>query len=270
MEILNKYLELGLGYAKEFAPKIFMAIVILVIGLIIIRFVVSAIEKALKHSKIDISLRHFLESLVGILLKILLFIIVISHIGIQTTSFIAIFAAAGFAIGMALQGSLGNFAGGVMILFFKPFRVGDFIEAQGFSGSVNKIEIFNTILKTGDNKTIIIPNGKLSNDSIVNYSVEKNRRVDMVFGIGYDDDIKKAKQILETILKSDKRVLENDGNLVAIGTLNASSVDFKVRAWVKSGDYWGVYHDLNEKVKTEFDKNKISIPFPQMDINLKK
>lgn len=267
---INKYLDLGLDYAKDFAPKILVAILILVIGLILIRFVVSAMEKALKHSKMDSSLRHFLESLVGILLKVFLFIAVISHVGIETTSFVAIFAAAGFAIGMALQGSLGNFAGGVMILFFKPFRVGDFIEAQGFSGSVNKIEIFNTILKTGDNKTIIIPNGALSNGSIVNYSVEENRRVDMVFGIGYDDDIKKAKEILETILKSDKRVLENDGNLVAIGTLGACSVDFKVRAWVKSGDYWGVFHDMNEKVKTEFDKAKISIPFPQMDVNLKK
>jgi small conductance mechanosensitive channel len=157
-----------------------------------------------------------------------------------------------------------------MILIFKSFKVGHFVEAQGFSGSVKKIEIFNTILNTGDNKTIIIPNGALSNGSIINYSIEKTRRVDLVFGIGYNDDIKKAKEILEKILKADKRVLENDGNLVAIGALGASSVDFKVRAWVESSDYWDVFHDMNEKVKLEFDKHNISIPFPQMDVHVHK
>jgi small conductance mechanosensitive channel len=270
MEMLNNLFVKGLEFVSNFGPKVLMTIAIFIIGLIVIKLIVSSVGKALKHSKMDTSLRHFLESLVGIILKVLLVIYVISYLGVETTSFVAILAAAGFAIGMALQGSLSNFAGGVMILLFKPFKVGHFIEAQGFSGSVKKIEIFNTLLTTGDNKRIIIPNGKLSNDSIVNYSIEENRRVDMVFGIGYDDDIKKTKELLEKIVKADKRVLDNPGNLVAVGELADSSVNFKVRAWVKSGDYWGVYHDMQETVKLEFDKAGISIPYPQMDVHSKK
>jgi small conductance mechanosensitive channel len=188
-------------------------------------------------------------------------------IGVETTSFVAILAAAGFAIGLALQGSLGNFAGGVLILLFKPFKVGDFIEAQGETGSVKKIQIFNTILTTGDNKTIIIPNGPLSNGNITNYSTQDTRRVDMVFGIGYDDDIKKAKTILEKMIKSEKRAIRLEDSLVAVGELADSSVNFKVRVWVNSGDYWGVYHDFHENVKLTFDKEGISIPYPQMDIH---
>lgn len=270
MELLNKYFEMGLGYVKEFAPKFFVAILILVIGLIVIKFLVSMIEKAFKRSKMDVSLRHFLEALIRITMKVFLFIIVISYLGIETTSFIAVFAAAGFAVGMALQGSLGNFAGGVLILLFKPFRVGHFIEAQGFAGTVKRIDIFNTIMTTGDNKTIIIPNGKLSNDSIVNYSIEENRRVDMVFSVGYDDDIKLARKILEEVLDSNKKVLKDPKYLIVVGELAASSINFTVRAWVKSADYWGVFFEMQELVKIEFDKNKISIPFPQMDLNMKK
>jgi small conductance mechanosensitive channel len=189
-------------------------------------------------------------------------------VGIATTSFVAILGAAGLAIGLALQGSLANFAGGVLILLFKPFKVGDYIEAQGYSGTVNEIQIFNTILKSLDNKTIIIPNGNLSNDCITNYSTEPLRRVDFVFGIGYEDDIKKAKEVLLTIIKSDSRVLKEPEPFVSIGELGDSSVNFTVRVWCNKEAYWDVYFDMFEKVKLEFDKQGISIPFPQRDVHL--
>lgn len=253
-----------------FAPKILLAVVILVIGLWIIKFIVKGANVVLKKKHVAVELKHFLDSLISISLKIVLFIIVIGVLGVQTTSFVAILAAAGFAVGLALQGSLGNFAGGVLILFFKPFKIGDFIEAQGESGIVKKIEIFTTTLNTGDNKTIILPNGPLSNGNITNYSTEPTRRVDLEFGISYDDDIKKAKQILEKLVVEDKRVLKDPDYQIVVGNLGASSVDIKVRAWVNSGDYWGFFFDMQEKVKLTFDKEKISIPYPQMDIHQKR
>jgi small conductance mechanosensitive channel len=189
-------------------------------------------------------------------------------LGVQMTSFIAILGAAGLAVGLALQGSLANFAGGVLLLLFKPFKVGDFIEAQGFSGSVNAIQVFNTVLKTPDNKTIIIPNGNLSNGAITNFTAEKNRRVDWTFGIGYSDDIKKAKEILVQLIKSDPRILDEPEAMVALSELGDSSVNFVVRAWVKLEDFWGVYFDIQEKVKLTFDEQGISIPFPQRDVHV--
>ena len=262
-EITTKGVDLIFAYG----PKILLAIITLVIGLWIIRIIVKSFRKVLGKRKIEKSLESFLGSLVSIILKILLFISVIGMLGVETTSFVAILAAAGFAIGLALQGSLGNFAGGVLILLFKPFKVGDFIEAQGEMGSIKNIQIFNTIMTTGDNKTVIIPNGPLSNGNITNYSTEDTRRVDMVFGIGYDDDIKKAKTLLEKLVKADKRVLQDQANLVAVGELADSSVNFKVRVWVKAADYWDVNHDFLETVKLTFDKEGISIPYPQMDIH---
>jgi len=227
---LNTITQKVIDFSIAYGPKVLIAILTLVIGLWIINMITKGVGKALSHKHMDTSLRHFLESLVSISLKVLLFISVISTLGVQTTSFVAILAAMGFAVGMALQGSLSNFAGGVLIIIFKPFKVGDFIETQGHSGVVNKIAIFNTILKTGDNKTIIIPNGPISNGDITNYSTEKTRRVDMVFGIGYDDDLKKAKELLMKIISKDKRVFNDPAPFVAVGELADSSVNFKVRA----------------------------------------
>ena len=264
---INAITTKAMDLLVQYGPKVLLAIITLIIGLWIIKIVAKAFKKVLGKRKIDKSLESFLVSLVSIILKVLLFISVIGMLGVETTSFVAILAAAGFAIGLALQGSLGNFAGGVLILLFKPFKVGDFIEAQGESGSVKQIQIFNTILTTGDNKRVIIPNGPLSNGNITNYSTEDTRRVDMVFGIGYDDDIKKAKTILEKMVKADSRVLKDKANLVAVGELADSSVNFKVRVWVNSSDYWSVFHDFQENVKLTFDKEGLSIPFPQMDIH---
>ena len=183
-------------------------------------------------------------------------------------SFVAIIGAAGLAVGLALQGTLQNFAGGVIILILRPFKVGDYIEGSGHAGTIKEIQIFNTVMLTPDNKKIIIPNGGLSNASITNYSAQPTRRVDMVFGIGYDDDIKKAKELLETIVTGDERVLKDPIHQIAVSELADSSVNFVVRPWVNAADYWDVYFDMHEKIKLEFDKAGISIPFPQRDVHI--
>lgn len=254
----------------QYGPKVLLAIVVLLIGLWIISGIRKVVDSLFEKKGVDESLRHFLSSLISIVLKVILVITVISMLGIETTSFIAVLAAASFAVGLALQGSLSNFAGGVMILIFKPFVVGDFITAQGHSGTVKRIEIFNTILKTPDNKTIIIPNGNLSNSDIVNFSTEPTRRVDMTFGISYESDVKEAKVILEKLVKADKRILKDPAHQIVLSELGDSSVNFSVRAWADSGDYWGIFFEMQEKVKEEFDKAKISIPYPQMDVHMKK
>lgn len=267
---LNNINSLVMDWASVYGPKILLALITLIVGWWLIGKVVRLIEKAMHVNKLDESLKHFLASLSAIALKILLLVSVVSMVGIETTSFVAVLAAAGFAVGLALQGSLSNFAGGVLILLFKPYRIGDYIETQGFAGSVNKIDIFNTILKTPDNKTIIIPNGPISNGSIVNFSAEKQRRVDMTFGIGYSDDIDKAMKILEKLVDEDKRVLKNPEHQIVVSTLGASSVDFAVRVWVDRADYWGLFFDMQKKVKQEFDKAGVSIPFPQQDVHIYK
>ncbi len=258
--ILNKTLELG--------PKLLLAIAILFIGFKLIKILLNIWDKVMIKQRIEISLRKFLHSLFDIALKTLLIISVFSTLGVQMTSFVAILGAAGLAIGLALKGSLSNFAGGVIIVFFKPFKVKDYIIAQGHEGIVHSITIFSTILHTTDNKKIIIPNGDLSNGSIVNLTAQKTRRVDMVFGIGYDDDLKKAKEILMTLIKDDKRVLKDPKPFIGVGELADSSVNFVLKAWCKTEDYWGIFYDMNEKVKLTFDKEKISIPYPQQDIHL--
>ncbi|MEH6628168.1 MAG: mechanosensitive ion channel domain-containing protein [Motiliproteus sp.] len=265
---VEKYQDLAIEYLTVYGSKVILALLTLVIGLWIIKYVISGIDKALKVSKVEDTLAIFLEKLISTILKVLLFISVASMIGIETTSFIAIFGAAGLAVGLALQGSLSNFAGGVLILLFKPYKVGDFIESQGFAGVVKEIQIFNTILHTGDKKTIIIPNGPISNGSIVNYSLSPIRRVDMVFGIGYNDDLKKAKQTLQRLLTEDDRILQEEDNLVVLSELADSSVNFTVRAFVNASDYWGVFFDMQEKVKLTFDAEGISIPYPQQDVHM--
>ena len=263
---LNKLTELAVAYA----PKLLLAILTLVIGLWVIKRVTRVFTKSLENRKIDDSLKPFLRSMVSIILKTLLVISILGMVGIEMTSFIAILGAAGLALGLALSGTLQNFAGGVMILIFKPFKVGDYIEAQGYSGSVKEIQIFNTILNTPDNRIIIIPNGGLSTGSVVNYSTMDTRRVDFTFGIGYDDDIDKAKQTIQSLIDADERILKDPEPFIAVSALADSSVNFAVRTWVKSGDYWPLFFDMNEKVKKEFDKQNIGIPFPQTDVHLYK
>jgi small conductance mechanosensitive channel len=250
--------------------KFIGAILALIVGLFIIKALTGGVNKMLNRSnKIDATLKPFLGKLFNVTLKVLLIISVLSMAGIAVTSFIALLGAAGLAIGMAFSGTLSNFAGGVMLLIFKPFKVGDVIEAQGFIGAVQEISIFNTILKSPDNKTIIIPNGGLSTGSMVNYTTEPLRRVDFTYGIAYGDDVKKAKDLLLKIISEDKAILnEPAGPFVEVVELADSSVNFAVRVWAKTEDYWDVFFRMNTNVYTRFNENGINIPFPQMDVHL--
>lgn len=266
---MSELAETGYTLLMTYGPKLVLAIVTLVVGLWIIKRVVGAADKHFT-AKADPTLGRFMSNLCSVLLKAVLLIAVASMIGIETTSFIAILGAAGLAVGLALQGSLANFAGGVLILMFKPFKVGDVIEAQGFIATVKEIQIFNTILKTGDNRIVIIPNGALSNSSMVNINQESTRRVDFVFGIGYDDDIDKAKGILEELIAKESRILKDPAHMVVLSELADSSVNFTVRVWVNTGDYWPVYFAMHEAVKKAFDASGVSIPFPQQDVHLHK
>ena len=264
----QKIMEQGIALVMKHGPGVLMATLTLLIGLWVIKIVVKLVSKSLKHAKAEESLTRFLCNLIGIILKALLFVSVASMVGIETTSFVAIFGAAGLAVGLALQGSLANFAGGLLLLLFKPFKVGDFIDAQGVMGSVKEIQVFNTILKTPDNKIIIVPNGAISNGIITNFSAEPTRRVDMTFGIGYGDDIQKAKQVLRGLVEADERILKDPAPQIAVSELADSSVNFVVRAWANASDYWGIFFDMQEKVKETFDKENISIPFPQRDVHI--
>jgi small conductance mechanosensitive channel len=250
------------------APKVLLAIIVLFVGLWIINRVTKTMASVMKKRDTDSSLIPFFTGLIGIVMKVALFISVIGMIGIETTSFIALLGAAGLAVGMALSGTLQNFAGGVMLLLFKPFKVGDFIDAQGFMGIVREIQIFHTILKTTDNKTVIIPNGGLATGAMTNFSTEPLRRVDMKFGISYTSSIDLAKSIIKRLLDNDERVLKDPASFIAVTELGDSSVNFVVRAWVNTPDYWGVYFDMHENVKKAFDAEGVSIPFPQMDVHL--
>lgn len=265
---LQQLYDGSIDFIWKVGPNLLLALVVLIIGFWVIKLVTKGVKKGMDKAKIEESLKRFLLSLISIALKALLLISVASMLGIATTSFVAVLGAAGLAVGLSLQGSLSNFAGGVLIILFKPFKVGDVIDAQGHIGSVDSIQVFNTVLKTPDNKTIIIPNGSLSNGSITNYTMEDRRRVDMTFGIGYGDDLKKAKQVLLDLIKADKRILEDPEPFVAVSELADSSVNFVIRVWAKTSDYWGIYFDMLENVKLEFDKQGISIPFPQNDVHI--
>ena len=261
---LTKMIDLGISVGS----KILLAIVVFIVGRWIVRRLNKLLAKILEKRQVEASLSTFVKSLVNITLTLLLIIVVIGVLGIETSSFIALFASAGVAIGMALSGTLQNFAGGVMILLFKPFKVGDTIEAQGQSGTVREIQIFNTILATPDNKIIIIPNGGLSTGLMKNYSREATRRVDWEFGIAYGDDYTKAKAVIARLLDADGRVLKDPAYFIALTSLGESSVNIVVRAWVNAGDYWGVYFDMNEKVYKTFAEENLNIPFPQLDVHL--
>jgi len=268
VQATKPYFDKAIELVMEYGPKLILAILFLIIGMWIIKGVKKLFTKAMQKGNVEISLQKFLISMITVALKVLLLISVASMVGIATTSFIAILGAATFAIGLALQGSMSNFAGGVLILLLKPFKVGDTIEAQGFIGKVHEIQIFNTIMKTFDNKMIYIPNGTLSNGNITNYSREPIRRVDMTFGIGYGDDIKKAKEVLTRLVKEDSRIISDPAPLIAVSSLGDSSVNFAVKVWCDNAEYWNVYFDMQEKVKITFDQENISIPFPQTDVHL--
>jgi len=250
------------------AIKIAIALAIFVIGRWIAQWVTSVIRKVMTKANMDPMLVSFLGNIVYMVLLLAVVMAALDHLGIKTTSLLAVFGAAGLAIGLALKDSLGNFSSGVMIIMFRPFKVGDFIEAAGTSGVVEHVRMFATILKTGDNREVIVPNSQIYGGTIVNYSARETRRIDLVFGIGYGDDIAKAKQIMEDIMKQDERILADPAPAIALGELGDNSVNFNVRPWVKSGDYWPVRADLLEKIKLAFDANGISIPYPQRDVHI--
>lgn len=260
--MIMEYIEKLWTLILNFSPQILTALAILIIGLFLIRIVTKLSRKLMKNSGVEITLQKFLSNLVGWTLKILLFVVVISKLGIETTSFAAILAAAGLAVGFALQGSLSNFAGGVLIMIFKPFKIGDLIEAQGEMGVIKEIEIFTTKLTGLSNKEIIIPNGSLSNGTIVNYTTEGTRRVNLVFGVGYDSDIKKAKEVLLNVLTSHPLVLQDPAPTVNVSELADSSINFAVRPWCNTDDYWAVYFDVTENTKEALDAAGIEIPYP--------
>lgn len=265
-EILQQITELSTSYGL----KLLAAIVSLWIGWKIVNIICKGLKKWFAKADYDEALETFVYSLVSMALKVILVITCASIAGFPMTSFVAILGAAGLAVGMALSGTLQNFAGGVLILILKPFKVGDVIETQGHTGKVRSIQIFNTIINTGDNKRIILPNGPVATSSLINYSAEDKRRVDFTFGISYDDDIDEAKSLLASIIEADERIDSEPEPLIAVHALADSSVNIIVRGWTDSSDYWGVYFDTTEKVKKTFDKKGISFPYPQSEIHLQK
>ena len=264
MKALAEFQEWAIGYA----PKFVGAILTLFIGLWISKMLARGVEKALSKANMEPMLGGFLAKLIKMILTAVVLIAVVDQLGVPTTSFAAILAAAGFAIGMALSGTLGNFAAGVMILLFRPFRTGHFVEVAGHAGVVENINVFMTEMRTGDNKQILIPNSEITAGSITNYSAKDTRRVDLVIGISYDDDIKKAHEVLNRILENHELVLKDPAWTVAVSELGADSVNFVVRPWVKSADYWGAYFALTEEIKLTFDKEGLNFPYPQRDVHL--
>jgi small conductance mechanosensitive channel len=268
-DIFTSIKDTGYDVVMNHGPRVLMVIVLLVVGLWIIKRIESGLRKVMTRRKLDPSLIPFVVTMLDISLKVLLIISLAGVLGFPTTSFVAILGAAGLAVGLALQGTLANFAGGVLILIFKPFRVGDLIEAQGEKGNVKEIQIFVTIINTPENKTVIIPNGAISNGNITNYTVEGVIRVDMTFGVSYDSDIKKTKEVLLTILQNHPKTLKEPAPFVGVSALADSSVNFAVRPYTHPNDYWDVYFDVYEAGKIALDEAGITIPFPQVDVHMK-
>ena len=258
------------GEAGWILFKIVLAIVIYIVGKLVLKWILRIMDKAFAHHNVETSLRSFLRSLVKALSMVVLVLAIIQTLGVNTSSFLALFASAGLAIGMALSGTLQNFAGGVVLLILRPYKVGDYIEAQGQSGTVASIGLFSTCLKTADHQTIYVPNNTIATSIIDNYSQSETRRVDWTLSIAYGDDVDVARREILAMLKADDRVLADPAPVVYLKTLNSSSVDLSIRAWVANQDYWGVYFDMNEKMYKELPSKGINFPFPQMDIHLKK
>ncbi|WP_420317728.1 mechanosensitive ion channel family protein [Ekhidna sp.] len=266
----SKYTQIAIDIIMTWGPKVIAAIVTLLIGLWIIGIITRGISKTMQKRDVDPSLRPFLKSLISAALKVMLFISVIGMVGIEATSFVAVLGAAGLAIGLALQGTLQNFAGGVIILLIKPFKVGDWVDTPNHSGTVHAIQIFHTILKTPDNKTIIIPNGPLANSSLTNYSTEPRRRLDLTVGVGYGDSTEKTRETLMELINADDRILKDPEPFIALAELADSSVNFTVRLWVEATDYWPLKFDMNERIYNKFNEVGLNIPFPQMDVHVHK
>jgi small conductance mechanosensitive channel len=248
--------------------KVLAAIAIFIVGRWVAKAIKNLIRRMMEKADVDDTLTGFVTNLGYVALLAFVIIAALNQLGIQTTSFIAVLGAAGLAIGLAMQGSLSNFAAGVLMIIFRPFKAGDFIEGGGTAGVVEEIQIFTTQLKTPDNRTIIVPNSKMMGDNITNYSAKGTRRVDMVFGIGYEDDIDKAREIIMDILQNDERILKDPAPVVLLSELADSSVNFTARPWAAASDYWGVFFDTTEAVKKRFDAEGISIPFPQRDVHV--
>lgn len=261
--ITQQLLEFGIRAGE----RILIAVLVFIVGRFLISMLNKFIRRLMDKRKVDISIKTFVKSLINILLTILLIISVVGALGVETTSFAALLASAGVAVGMALSGNLQNFAGGLIVLLFKPYKVGDWIESQGVSGTVKEIQIFHTILTTGDNKTIYVPNGAMSSGVVTNYNTQTTRRVEWIIGIDYGEDYEKVRKIVSDILTADKRILEDPAPFIALHALDASSVNVIARVWVNSPDYWGVYFDVNKTIYETFNKEGINFPFPQLTVH---
>ena len=264
-DMMSSLIEIG----SSIGISLLMALAILIVGRQLVKLILRLITVALEKSKVEDTVRIFVTNLLNTLLMILVFIAAINQLGIETTSIIAVLGAAGLAIGLALQGSLSNFAAGILIVIYRSYKVGDYIEAGNHAGTVKDIQIFSTVLKTPDNKIVVVPNGSIMNGSIVNYSDQDTRRVDLIISCSYEDDIDKVRSVLEDILKKEKRILKDPKPQIAVAELADSSVNFIFRPWVKRTDYLPVYYSLLEEVKKRFDKEGISIPYPQSDVHIR-
>jgi len=267
---MTYYTDLAMGYATEYGLKILGALLIFFIGKWIARKIVALMRKGMERTRVDPTLISFASNALYVALIIIIIVTAISNIGVETTSFVAVFGAAGLAIGLALKDTLANVGAAVLIIFFRPFKVGDFIEASGVMGNVKSINLFSTTLTTTDNRSIIIPNGALIAGNIINYTGNLTRRIDMTFQIDYKDDLKIAKEVVMNVLQSHEKVLKEPEAVVAVGALERDGVQLIVRPWVAVDDYWDVMFEITESIKLEFDKHKITVPFPQMDLHLKK
>ena len=265
---VSKYSDMAIMYASEYGIKIISALLIFIIGKWFVKKLTTGTKKLMEKAGVDQTLVEFGESLVYFILLLVVVLASLNTLGVNTTSFVAIFGAAGLAIGLALQGSLANIGAAVLIIVFRPFKVGDFIEAGGATGTVEDVNLFSTIIAPLDNRTIIVPNASIISGNITNYSKKPERRVDHVFGIGYGDDLKLAKQTLLDVMAADDRILTEPAPFVGVGELGDNSVNFTFRAWVNTADYWDVYFDTLETVKLTFDEKNISIPYPQMDVHV--
>lgn len=265
---IQHLLEKAQAVGTEFGLKLLAGLVILIIGRWVAKWLTSIVRRLMTRAKVDEMLVRFVGNLSYAVLLTFVVLAAIGQLGVQTTSFIAVLGAAGLAVGLALQGSLGNFAAGVLLVLFRPYRVGDYIEAGGIAGTVEEVQIFTTVLITPDNKKIIVPNGQIMGGTITNYSAKERRRVDVIAGVSYSDDLDKVRSVLQAIIDADARILKDPAPTIAVLELADSSVNFTVRCWTKTADYWAVFFDLNETIKKRFDAEGISIPFPQRDVHL--
>jgi len=265
---IQQLLQKAQVVGTEFGLKLLAGLAILIIGRWIAKWLTGIVRRLMTRAKVDEMLVRFVGNLTYAVLLTFVILAAIGQLGVQTTSFIAVLGAAGLAVGLALQGSLGNFAAGVLIVLFRPYRVGDYVEAGGIAGTVEEVQIFTTVLITPDNKKIIVPNGQIMSGTITNYSAKETRRVDLVAGVSYSDDLDKVKGVLQAIIDADARIQKDPAPTIAVLALADSSVNFAVRCWTKTSDYWSVFFDLNEQIKKRFDTEGISIPFPQRDVHL--